>query len=255
MKKRTIDRRVKGILPLLSLLFWIGLWFVLSSIVDNSYFLPSPIDTVASLIDLLSESYFYKVIFLSLLRVIAGLALGTLLGVLLATLCYLFPWLKSFVTPIVTLIKAMPVAAFIIILWITVRGSALTILIGVMMVMPIIFQNTLEGYGAINTELRECALVFELPTLTRLKLLVLPTVLSYLAPALITSIGLAFKSQIAAEIIAYTKSSIGQYIFDAKYNLNTPEVFAWALVIISFSILIERLTRLIMRRVRNVSEN
>ena len=60
--------------------------------------------------------------------------------------------------------------------------------------------------------------------------------------------GLAWKAEIAAEIIAYTKKSIGQGINDAKYNMDTPTVFAWTLLIILFSILLELGTKKLLRR-------
>ncbi len=233
-------------------IFWIGIWAIFALIVDNSYFLPSPIDTLRSLIGMMGSLYFYKVILFSLIRVLAGLTVGLLSGILLGALCHLFPIVKSFISPVITVIKAMPVATFIIILWITMWGSALTIFIGIIMVLPIIFQNTLEGFDSIDKGLSEVSQIYELSFSKKIRLLIFPTLFSYVYPALITSVGLAFKAQIAAEIIAYTKNSIGQYIFDAKYNLNTPEVFAWAVVIVIFSIALELLTKLLGRRVKNV---
>ena len=127
----------------------------------------------------------------------------------------------------------------------------LTVFIGFIMVMPIIFQNVLAGLDALDNNLKEVAKVFELTTLQKLRILFFPSIRSYLFPAIITSVGLAFKSQIAAEIIAYTNNSIGQYIYDANYGLNTDVVFAWATVIVVFSISLESLCRLILGRIKN----
>jgi NitT/TauT family transport system permease protein len=118
------------------------------------------------------------------------------------------------------------------------------------MVMPIIFQNVLAGLDSIDKELIEVTRVFKFTLSKKLKILVFPSLRSYLFPAIITSVGLAFKSQIAAEIIAYTKNSIGQYIYDANYGLNTDVVFAWAVVIVSFSITLEAACRLLLRRLK-----
>ena len=71
---------------------------------------------------------------------------------------------------------------------------------------------------------------------------------TYLYPAIITASGLAWKAEIAAEVIAYTKDSIGQGINDAKYNMETPTVFAWTLVIVLLSVLLEKCTRSLFRR-------
>lgn len=232
------------------ILFWISVWWIISLLVNDSYLLPSPKDTTIALIELFSQKFFYTVVFLSLIRVLAGLIFGIVAGTLLAFCCNKLLILRSLVTPIISILKAMPVATFILLLWITLRGSALTVFIGFIMVMPIIFQNVLAGLDSIDKELIEVTRVFKFTLSKKLKILVFPSLRSYLFPAIITSVGLAFKSQIAAEIIAYTKNSIGQYIYDANYGLNTDVVFAWAVVIVSFSITLEAACRLLLRRLK-----
>ncbi len=245
----------KSVLIISVFSFWIGVWAIASYFVSDSYILPSPLDTVKALFTLISEPYFFKVVGSSILRVLLGLIIGFAIGILLGRISHVSNILKSFISPIITVIKAIPVAAIIIILWVTLVGSKLTVFIGVMMVVPIIYQNTLEGLDSVNKNLLEISDIFELTFIKRLRLLILPSLFSYIFPALITSVGLAFKSQIAAEIIAYTNNSIGQYIYDAKFNFMTSEVFAWTIIIVAFSILIEALTRLLRRRLKNVSGN
>ena len=109
----------------------------------------------------------------------------------------------------------------------------------------------MDGYASIDSGLTEVADVFGFSYTKRLRLLVFPTLIKYLVPALISSVGLAWKSEIAAEIIAYTKNSIGYMINNAKTNFDTPRVFAWTIVIIVMSILLEFLTKIMMRRVRS----
>ena len=238
---------------LLAAFFWILVWWVAALIVGNGYFLPSPVDTVLALFSLLSEAEFYTVVLFSILRVLCGLGLGVAVGSLLAAASHHLPFVRRLVCPVISVFKAMPVATFIIILWITLRGSLLSIFIGFMMVMPIIFQNLLDGYDSIDKTLLEVTRAYEFSAFKRFRLLTLPTLLAFFAPALITSIGLAFKSQIAAEIIAYTNESIGQYIFDSKYNGQHDKVFAWALVIVTVSILLEYLTKKLLWRFKNES--
>lgn len=234
-------------------LFWISVWWILSVIVDNPYYLPTPKDTFFALLGLFKLESFYKVIFLSFLRVLSGLLAGIAFGTALSFVCHRFKVVRKLITPIISIIKAMPVATFILLLWLTLRGSLLTIFVGFIMVMPIIFQNALSGLDSIDKHLIEVSDIFGFSALKRLRLLVFPALRSYLAPAIITSVGLAFKSQIAAEIIAYTNNSIGQYIYDANYGLNTEVVFAWAAVIVAFSISLESICRFLFGRVKNGS--
>lgn len=231
-------------------LFWISVWWIVALLVNDSYLLPSPLDTLLALKELICLESFYKVVLLSFLRVIWGLILGITFGTVLAFVCHKLGFLRTLIAPIISILKAMPVATFILLLWVSLRGSALTIFIGFIMVMPIIFQNVLSGLDSIDRELTEVATVFGFGTFKKLKLLIFPSIKSYLFPAIITSVGLAFKSQIAAEIIAYTKNSIGQYIYDANYALKTDYVFAWAAVIVAFSIGLESLCRYLLGRVK-----
>jgi NitT/TauT family transport system permease protein len=127
-------------------------------------------------------------------------------------------------------------------------GDALSVFIGVLMVMPIIWQNTIDAYSSIDKNLIEVAEIFEFSNKKKFALLIYPTLKSFLYPAIITSAGLAWKAEIAAEIIAYTKKSIGQGINDAKYNMDTPTVFAWTILIITFSIILEIATKKLLRR-------
>ena len=187
---------------------------------------------------------------MTLSRVIAGLVLGTVFGIVFAMLSHRFYVVKAILSPAITVIKSTPVASFIIILWIMMSGSALSIFIAFLMVVPVIWQNLMDGYDAIDAQMYEVAEIFEFSGFKRLRILVIPTLFGYLYPALITSVGLAWKSEIAAEIIAYTKNSIGYMINNAKADFDTPRVFAWTVVIITMSILLELITKKMMRRIK-----
>lgn len=238
----------KTLKVLLPIAFWISVWQILAAIVDHEYFLPDAIVTFKTLLGLFSTATFWRSAALTLSRVVIGLALGTLIGIVFAFLTNAYPLVNALFSPIISIIKATPVATFIVLLWIMMSGGALSILIAVLMVMPIVWQNLTDAFKSMDKELLEVAEVFQFSYIKKLKLIVFPTLLKYLAPALITATGLAWKSEIAAEIIAYTRNSIGQEINDAKYYLNTPLVFAWTIVIIAFSISLEKIMRHLLGR-------
>lgn len=228
--------------------FWIALWWIGASIVKNSFLFPNVDEALVALATLLSESSFYSVVFLTTLRVLTGFLIGCITGFFLAILCNSFSFIEALISPIIMIIKATPVASFIVLLWVMLSGDALSIFIGFLMVMPIIWQNTMDAYSAIDDNLLEVTEIFEFSNKKRFKLLIFPTLKKFLYPAIVTSAGLAWKAEIAAEIIAYTKKSIGQGINDAKYNMDTPTVFAWTMIIILFSILLELSTKKLLRR-------
>jgi NitT/TauT family transport system permease protein len=232
----------------LPLSFWLFLWWLGAELVDNTFLLPNIDDTVLALIELIIQPNFYLVVILTTIRVILGFLIGCVIGFVLAVVCNKFSFIEALVAPMITVIKATPVASFIVLLWVMLSGDALSVFIGVLMVMPIIWQNTIDAYSSIDKNLIEVAEIFEFSNKKKFALLIYPTLKSFLYPAIITSAGLAWKAEIAAEIIAYTKKSIGQGINDAKYNMDTPAVFAWTILIITFSIILEIATKKLLRR-------
>ena len=245
----------KIIYTLSSVLLILLAWHIFAKIEDNNFILPDIKSTFTTLFDIIGSSEFFKIVIYSFLRVLFGLTIGTALGILLAFLSHYSEFIRCLISPIISIIKATPVASFIVILWIKLDGDEIAVLIAILMVMPIIWQNVLDGYNAIDKGLSEVCTVYEFSYLKRIKLLVLPTLLRYFIPGLITSVGLAWKAEIATEIIAYTANSIGQQINDSKFNLDSPAVFAWTIIVIVLSVLLELGTRLLLRRCKKwVSE-
>ena len=239
---------VKFILPLV---FWGALWHFSAIMVNSSFLLPGIKETFRALFDLLCKPFFYRSVALSALRVTIGLLLGCFFGVAMAVLCHKFNLIHHIFSPFITVIRSTPVASFIVVLWVILSGDALSIFIGFIMVMPLIWQSTLNSFDAIDKNLIEVTEVFHFSRIKKFSFLTLPSLRAFLVPAIINSVGLAWKAEIAAEIIAYTKNSIGQGINDAKYNLDTATVFAWTLVIILFSIILESCTKALLRRQKN----
>ena len=69
--------------------------------------------------------------------------------------------------------------------------------------------------------------------------------------AVTTGVGFAWKSGIAGEVIAIPKDAIGTQLYDAKVYLETTDLFAWTVVIVVLSVLIEKLfTRIIQSAAR-----
>ena len=234
----------------LPLLFGLLIWHIGAVLVDNDFLLPGIGSTFNALSSLLATETFYKAVILTLLRVLTGLIFGCAVGFLLAIACVKISILKYTLGPIITIVKATPVASFIVLFWVMMSGDFLSIFIGFLMVMPIIWQSTTDAYGSIDKNLLEVAEIFEFTPAKKFRLVIFPVLKKYLVPAVITSSSLAWKAEIAAEIIAYTKRSIGQGINDAKYYMDSPTVFAWTIVIIIFSIVLENLSMKILKRLK-----
>ena len=245
--------KIKGIAYVcISIVFWITMWQILALSLDLSFVFPRFDDTLKTFLSLVITSEFWKTILTSMCRILLGFVIGTFLGILLAVITNHSLLLRTIISPAMTVIKSTPVASFILVLWCLIGKNSVPSVIAVLMVMPIVWQNLLDGYSSISGELTELCDVFEVGTIKRFKILTFPALRRYLAPAMITASSLAWKSGIAAEIIVYAKNSIGKEITDAKNFFESETMFAWTIAVILLSIVIEILIRKMSRMVKKI---
>ena len=250
MKNKITLPYIKVLKTILSIFSILAIWELIAFIVNDNYFMPDVIDTFNSLLTIIASGDFFKVLFTAFYRVISGLLLGIILGVFLATLCYKFDIFNTLLAPVISIMKATPVACIIVLLWIRLNYTEIAIFVVVLMVLPIVWQNVFDGYKSIDPSLVEVTQIFELTPLQKLKSLILPSMLSYLLPAIITSVGLAWKAEIAAEIM--TNSNIGKLIYDFKtVSYDTASIFAWTVIIVLFSIVFEKTAKYFLGRLAN----
>ncbi len=220
-------------------LFYLALWTIASIAVGQQIILPSPAAVFVSLAGLAVTADFWVSVGLSLARVVGGYCAGVLLGLLLAGLCHAVLPLKKLTRPLMGVIRATPVASFIILAFYFVSADGLPAFISFLMVLPVIFTNTLEGLAQTDRKLLEMARVFRLPPRRVWTALYIPSALPYAVTAAITALGLAWKAGIAAEVLGSATLSIGSALRESKAWMDVPALFAWTAVIILMSLLLE----------------
>ena len=226
---------------LLSLLFWGLIWVIVSHRVGNDFLFPSPADVSLELWHLLFEKSFWLTTLTSLLRVLWGIAISWILGTLLAYLTCTFRLLDVLLSPAIAAVKSTPVASFIILALLWMERQTLPVFITALIVIPIVWANVSEGIRDVDRGLLEVVTVYRFSMWKRLTRLYVPSVLPYFMAACKSSLGLAWKAGSAAEILATPDHSIGKELYFSKTYLETPTLFAWTLVVILLSLLIEKL--------------
>jgi NitT/TauT family transport system permease protein len=151
-------------------------------------------------------------------------------------------------------IKSVPVVSFIILALIWFSSKNLAVLISFLMVLPIIYTNTLMGINNLDKDLKEMAKVFKIPTLRRIRYIEAPQIMPFFYSGCEIALGLCWKSGIAAEVIGIPKGSIGERLQQAKVYLDTPDLFAWTVVIVILSFLFERLILTLLKQLQKASE-
>ena len=229
-------------------LFWVAFWQLMSLAVGQELLLPSPGAVAAALARLLAAPLFWRSVGLSLLRVTAGFSAAVAGGCLCAVLTIRFRLADALLSPVLRIVRAAPVASFIILALVWIRTDILPAFIAFLMVVPVVWGNVEKGIRNTDRSLLEMARVFRFGRMRTLLRVRIPSVMPYFMAACTTGLGFAWKSGIAAEVICRPALSIGRQLQDAKTYLLTPEVFAWTAVVVVLSILLEKLLLSAARR-------
>ena len=91
-----------------------------------------------------------------------------------------------------------------------------------------------------NVKMLEVAKVFGMPLGTKLFYIYRPALKPFVESAMELSLGMCWKSGVAAEVIGTPLHSIGGELYLSKIYLDTPGIFAWSAVIILCSTLFEK---------------
>ena len=237
MKRRT------GAVRLWAVIFWLLVWegaslALAATTGGRMLLLASPVQALGRLIALAGTVAFWQAVAFSSLRILGGFLLACVLAVALAALSARLRWVRDLLSPLVAVVKAVPVVSFIILALIFFSSENLSLLISALMVFPPVYLNVLEGIGHTDVQLLEMARVFRVPLARQLRGIYLPAVLPYFRSAVSLGLGLCWKS---GAVIGLPAGSIGEALYTAKVYFQTGDLFAWTAVIVAVSVIFERL--------------
>ena len=238
--KQKINKHKKSLYTLIAVVFWIGLWQIVSMIYDMDFVLPSPIRTLEVLCEKVTQTAFWSAVGFSVGRIMLGFALSALLGIFLALLSVRIKAVGVLFDPFCSVMRAVPVASFIILVLVMFSSEYVSVIVSMLMGFPVIYSTLRQGIGATDGELIEVADVFCVGYLGRLRYIYVPHLVPYISSALSVACGLCFKSGIAAEVIGNPRGSVGGQMYLSKISFDMPELLSYTVVIVVISVICEK---------------
>ena len=249
---KTAKKLVRGLLPLI---FWLAVWQCAAWLVElsvegrgNELLLPYPLSVLRSFLRLGADGAFWKTAAASLCRILSGMIVGVAAGAALSVLTSASKWCDRLFSPAIRVIRATPVASFILLVLLWTGRSNVPVVISALMVLPVVWENFSRGIGAVDLQLLELAKAYRFSALKTVRLIYLPSLRPYFSAALTNAMGLAWKSGAAAEVLCLPKLAIGTQIYNSKLYLEIPDLFAWPVVVVCLSLILEKLLRLALSR-------
>ncbi len=227
---------------------WLLVWQLCWLAVGQDVLLPSPAGVARRLGQLVCTLPFWQQVGLSLLRILTGYLLALALGAALGALTARSRLADCLLSPALRTVRAIPVASFIILLFVLMSKEHIPTVTSFLMVLPVVWANVDQGVRETDPALLEMARVFRLSPGRVFRHIRLPAVMPFFLAAARTGMGLAWKAGVAAEVLAAPRLGIGRALYEAKVYLESEELFAWTAVIVAISVLLERgLVRLLGR--------
>ena len=228
----------------LSRAFWLLVWYLAALKVGKELILPSPFAVVKALGKLVVTGSFWINTLTTILRVITGYCLGIIIAVVFAILTCSNDLADALLSPIIRIVRATPVASFIILALLWMGKNNVPILMSMLMVVPVVWENIVAQYQATDKNLLEMAKAYKLSKWKKFRYIYVPSAFPGFLAGCLSAMGLAWKSGIAAEVLSQPSKAIGSNLYYSKIYLETPDLFAWTAVVVILSMCIEKVIKL-----------
>lgn len=252
MKLKTnekVTRIFTAVLPLVTLALLLAIWAITAKIIDVEIILPSVADSFREFFILLGKSSFYLALGATLLRAV----LAFLISFLLASICVFiskkFTVAQRLLSPLLFLAKITPSMSIILLVVIWFKSFYAPIIVAFIVVFPLHYSQLLSGVNGVSNDLKDMAKVFKADNKRLFKMYKVELLPSFL-DTVSSSLALALKITISAEVISFTQNSIGINIQNANLALNTASLIGWTIAAIVIGCVVELCFWLIKRRIK-----
>jgi ABC-type nitrate/sulfonate/bicarbonate transport system permease component len=211
-------------------------------------FLPSPLAIVAALWELIVSGELWRNLSVSLVRIGAGWALGTIAGIAVGLSMGLFTVARAVGLPMVSALFPIPKIALLplLILWLGIGETSKIATIALGVFFPTVIA-AYSGVDAVPRNLIRMAQSFEVPTAAIVWQVILPGALPSLLSGFRISASTALLLVVSAEMIG-AETGIGAFVLQAGNLMQTDQLLAGVLVLSILGLLIGRLLTFLERR-------
>jgi NitT/TauT family transport system permease protein len=203
------------------------------------YIMPPPALSGEAILSALTQDYFQILLTVARLTVavIFALVVGSALGVAMALVRPLQPFLKS----IVVIDTGVPALSWMLfaIFWFK-SPEARVFFILAMILLPFYALNVADGIRALPRELVEMVETFRPSRWQLFRMLIVPHIVPYILMTTRSIIGYATRMTVFAELVSVS-TGIGARMSLAQSNFQMEGVIAWTVVLIVLNLLIQAL--------------
>lgn len=214
-------------------------WIIAYYCVRNELLFPSVGDTFSALGALLGSGAFWRAFGGTFLRTLLAFLISFVCGAGLAALAVSFRGVRSFLAPIVSILRTFPTLAIVLFLLLWTTPFFAPVIVAALVLFPAVYAESLVSFSDAVGRFGEFARVYKVGRAKRVFGLYLPVSL----PALISEGGailsMGLKITVSGEVLAATYQSLGGMMQEAQVYLATPRLFALTVLTVLLGFLLE----------------
>ena len=238
----------------LGTLFVILLWVICSLLFDkNGAIFPNPILTMEKFVEILADSYTYKCLGYTFLRMLIGFGLSFILALLFGVLAGNNEHLYQFFKPLMVVIKSVPTVALVFLFLVMINAKNAPIFVVFVICFPILYEGVVGGIKNVSNEVIDASKVDGANYLKGTVFIKLPLAVPYIIVSIVSSFALSFKIEIMAEVITgYTRNGLGSVIHFTQVEdpTNMAGIFAYSVLAIIIMLLVSLLEEIVKQLIK-----
>ena len=224
--KRAAGRKLNILFSVAAVLVMWGVWLIAHAAVRNEYIIPSFADTMRSIGESLSDSYFWTSYGYTMLRAAEGWAIAFVCAVLFSALAAVSDACRRFFDPFVSVFRTVPTMAITLMLLVWTSPRTAPVIVTFLMLFPISYAQLTAAYRSVDPKLIEMAEVYRVPARERILRIYIPQMLPSLFSQAGPNLSLSVKVAVSAEVLAFTFQSVGGILQQASVYNDMPQLFA-----------------------------
>lgn len=215
------------------------IWQLIAVVVNKDVIIPYPLVVFLRMLSMIQDISFYQTLFITLSHICIVIMMSTFVSFFLAYIGYHHPIVDEYVSPLLSIIQAIPNISFIILVLVWTESLQTVYIVLTLVIFPLLYNNFIQGFKGIDQELEDAILLYHPPWRYKFFNVYFPLVKRSFLSGLRSSLSLGVKVAVMAEVLAQLPYGVGRAINYCRIQFDMIGVFAWTIWLIIMILIIE----------------
>jgi NitT/TauT family transport system permease protein len=225
------------------------MWQLIAIEVNDDIYIPRIEQVVEATKEIVNNKNFWLIVSSSFYRTVFSYVAALLLSMLLGVLSIVYPFFKYLMEPINSFGKTIPTMVLVVLSLVWFDKEKTPYVVGFAIILPILYEGIRNNLMQIDKKIIDMTKIYEVSLIDKIRKIYFPVMKFYFMSIFVSTFSLTFKVVIAGEVHGQPKFGIGSQIQLEKVNFNTPGIFAWIVIIVIISLVLEIINKFLKKKI------